>query len=67
MAYSTQMGKTVDRRTGRVDRRLADERRSEERLNYMKGECRSSLPRRDMDISREMIEGELWWSKQQLF
>ena len=67
MTYSTQIKKTMDRRTGRVDRRLAGERRSEERLSRMKSECRCSLPRRDMDINREMIEGELWWSKQQLF
>ena len=67
MTHSTQIGKTMDRRTGRVDRRLAGERRSEERLGHMKEECRSSFPRRDMDINRGMIEGELWWSKQQLF
>ena len=67
MTHSTHIEKTMDRRTGRVDRRLANERRSEERLGHMKGECRSSLPRRDMDINREMIEGEWWWSKQQLF
>ncbi|MCK5002809.1 MAG: hypothetical protein KAS57_07270 [Gammaproteobacteria bacterium] len=67
MTHSNQIEKTIDRRASSVDRRMASERRSEERLSQMKGECRSSIPRRDMDINREMIEGEMWWSRQQFF
>lgn len=67
MTHSIQIEKTMDRRTASADRRLVGERRDEERLNNMKAECRSSLPRRERDSNRKMIEGELWWSKQQLF
>lgn len=67
MTHSIQIEKTMDRRTASADRRLVGERRDEERLNNMKVECRSSLPRRERDSNRKMIEGELWWSKQQLF
>jgi hypothetical protein len=67
MTHSAQIEQIIERRAGSVDRRLASERRSEERLSQMKGECRSSNPRRDMDINRGVIEGEMWWSSQQFF
>ena len=67
MAHVMQIENAIDRRTGNRDRRVAVERRSEDRLNQMKNECRSDLPRRDLDIDRSMIDGELWWSRQQLF
>jgi len=57
----------VERRVGSDDRRCMGERRSEERLSYEDGEFRSSNPRRDKDVNRRLIEGELWWSRQSLF
>ncbi|MDH3342403.1 MAG: hypothetical protein OEM07_01620 [Gammaproteobacteria bacterium] len=67
MAHSTQIGTNIERRMARGDRRREGERRSEERIAHMKRECRGSLPRRDMDINRQLITGEQWWSRQELF
>lgn len=64
MAHIRQSSGVIERRTGNDDRRSASERRGEERLSYEDGEFRSSDPRRDMDVSRRLIEGEWWWSRQ---
>ena len=61
-ARNTENEKVEDRRMGRLDRRANEERRNEDRLSHMKGECRNNVPRRQSDMAGRMIEGELWWS-----
>lgn len=64
MSHSTNMGSGAqsEQRAGQPDRRVSGERRNQERLKYMKGECRCNAPRRQLDTGGRMIEGELWWS-----
>lgn len=57
----------IDRRMGNLDRRLDGERRNEERLIYMKSECRNSIPRRNLDLEGTMVAADLWWSNNQQF
>ena len=67
MRHPEQVENQIERRAGGVDRRACEERRSEERLNHMKKDCRKNLPRRDSDMDGLMVEGELWWSSSQQF
>jgi len=67
MSHSEQVESKVDRRAGCEDRRICDERRSDERISHMKKACRKNLPRRDSDMDGLMVEGELWWSSSQQF
>ncbi|MDA3868537.1 MAG: hypothetical protein PF589_01005 [Gammaproteobacteria bacterium] len=58
----TESENVTERRVGRQDRRFSGERRNEERLNHMKGEYRSSRPRRESYAVGKMVEGNWWWS-----
>ncbi|MDH3343542.1 MAG: hypothetical protein OEY06_08295 [Gammaproteobacteria bacterium] len=51
-----------EQRKSGVERRVNDERRNQERLNHMKGECRNNTPRRATDVAGRLVEGQLWWS-----
>lgn len=64
---NTEDEKVTDRRNGEMDRRMNEDRRNLDRLSYMDADCRSDVPRRNSDIISSMIEGELWWSRQQIF
>lgn len=57
----------VERRVGAIERRSDNERRNQKRTSFMKMECRSEVPRRDLDRDERMEEGELWWSSSQQF
>ena len=59
--------KVTNRRIGELDRRINEDRRNLYRLSYMDSDCRSDVPRRNSDIINSLIEGELWWSGQQIF
>jgi len=54
----------VERRKHWRDRRRANEdRRNPARMRLLSYDCRSGLPRRQADISGDLIDGEIWWNE----
>ena len=62
MSHSTGTENEAEQRRSDFDRRASDERRNQERLKHMQGECRKNAPRRATDASGRLVEGQLWWN-----
>lgn len=57
----------IERRKHWYDRRVDVDRRNLERLCQTEYDCRSYVPRRELDIAGGLVEGEVWWNGDRRF